>query len=262
MRKLKSILIFLQSFPISVILWKFKCKILNSKIPQLEQWQQYFVSKNGIEIGGPSAIFKTNGFLPLYKLITNLDGVNFSNKTVWEGNLSERMPFVFEGKKGRQYISEGSNLEYIENYAYDFVISCNNLEHIANPIKAIYEWKRVLKSKGVLLLILPKKEANFDHKREFTQFNHLIEDFKSQTNENDLTHVEEILKKHDLKRDPQAGSFKSFESRCYSNLENRCLHHHVFSENLLKGIILYCEMEVKITHTSKTDIFILAENKF
>jgi hypothetical protein len=45
--------------------------------------KHYFYGKNGIEIGGPSGIFSDGGFFPIYKIIGNLDGVNFSDDTVW-----------------------------------------------------------------------------------------------------------------------------------------------------------------------------------
>ena len=41
----------------------------------------------GIEIGGPSQVFSSKGLLPVYPIISGLDGCNFSNNTVWEGKL-------------------------------------------------------------------------------------------------------------------------------------------------------------------------------
>lgn len=256
---LKSLLIFLKSFPLNVIFWKLYIKGFNRKIPNLSKWQSYLTDKSGIEIGGPSAVFKTKGYLPLYPIIKALDGVNFSNNTIWEGSLSELRPFKFENKTGFQFIGEGSELSFIENSSYDFVFSCNNLEHIANPIKAIKEWRRIIKHNGYILLILPNKIANFDHKRQYTPIEHLIEDYVNSIDESDLTHLPEILKFHDLKRDAQAGTFEQFENRCKNNFQNRCLHHHVFSEKLLIDLMNYVNMQVKITYTSKTDIFILTQ---
>ena len=160
---LRSIFVFLRSYPLHVLVWKIRCKLLRIKIPAIAEWQYYFENKKGIEIGGPSAIFDKNGYFTLYPFIASLDGVNFSKQTVWEGSLSENKPFYFGGSQGKQIICEGSQLKSIPDGSYDFLISCNNLEHIANPIATIFEWKRVLNNEGVMLLVLPNKVSNFDH---------------------------------------------------------------------------------------------------
>lgn len=256
---IKSIKILLQSFPLYVIIWKIKCKIFKIKIPQLLKWQQPFVGKKGIEIGGPSAIFNHSGYLPLYPIIDDLDGVNFSKKTEWEGSISEGDNYHFGNKTGHQFILEGGKLEIIPHNKYDFLLSCNNLEHLANPIATLFAWKNVLKAKGALLLILPNKIANFDHRRSYTLMEHLINDYNNQVEENDLTHLEEILKLHDLSRDPKARPFEKFEDRCKNNFTNRCLHHHVFSQALLKELATYCGFKVIAQHSSHTDHYILIE---
>lgn len=258
---IKSIEIFLKSFPLSVIVWKIKCKIFKIKIPYLLNWQQSFFGKNGIEIGGPSALFNASGYLPLYPIINDLDGVNFSKTTEWEGDIIEGENYRYGNKTGHQYILEGGKLDSIPDNKYDFLLSCNNLEHIANPIATLFAWKRVLKEKGNLLLILPNKKANFDHRRPYTSMAHLIEDYKNQIKENDLTHLEEILKLHDLSRDPKARPFEKFEVRCKNNFANRCLHHHVFSQSLLQELAIYCGFEVLLQHSGHTDLFILIEKK-
>jgi SAM-dependent methyltransferase len=250
--------IFLQSFPLQVISWKIKCKVFQIKITQLNKWQYYFKNKNGIEIGGPSGIFNVSGYLPLYNIAHSIDGVNFSNNTVWEGTLQEGNTYKYYNKTGYQYIAEGDNLSNIANETNDFVLSCNNLEHMANPLKAIFEWKRILKKDGVMLLVLPNKEANFDHKRPYTSIEHLINDYNSKTTEEDTTHLNEILKLHDLRRDPQAGSFDNFVTRCNNNIKNRCMHHHVFSQKLLKEMMQFCNLKVLRQNTTYTDHYLLA----
>ena len=254
---LRTIKIFLQSFPLYVIVWKIKCKIFKIKISQLHKWQNNFKNKLGIEIGGPSGMFNVNGFLPLYNIAAAIDGVNFSNTTVWEGNLTEGNNYKYYNKTGYQYISEGDNLVKIKDDSYDFVLSCNNLEHMANPLKTIFEWKRVLKKDGVMLLILPNKQANFDHARPYTSMEHIVSDYNNQVGEDDMTHLKEILKLHDLKRDPQAKSYNNFVIRCNNNLKNRCMHHHIFSQSLLKEIVEFCGLKVSRQHSSYTDHFIL-----
>lgn len=109
------------------------------------------------------------------------------------------------------------------------------MEHIANPIKALKEWCRVLKSEGLLVLVLPDKRFTFDKNREYTLFSHLLNDYHSGVEESDTTHLDEILSLHDLSYDPLAGNdYTKFKIRCQNNIINRCMHHHVFSEENIK----------------------------
>jgi ubiquinone/menaquinone biosynthesis C-methylase UbiE len=119
----------------------------------------------------------------------------------------------------------------VPDSTYDFVLSSHNLEHFANPIKAVKEWQRVLHPRGALILTLPYYRYTFDHLRQPTSVDHMFDDFEQSTNEDDLKHLPEILEKHDLTMDIAAGSKQDFHRRSLENFSNRCLHHHVFDEH-------------------------------
>lgn len=234
---------------IGYVLQRALAKIKGEKLPDLEPIQQLFTNASGLEIGGPSPMFRDSGFIPLYKAIKSLDGCNFANNTIWEGDIEGGQTYTYyEGKTGTQFISEASELSEISDGAYDFVISSNCLEHVANPLKAIEEWIRVVKKDGLLLVALPNKAHNFDHKRSITEFSHLLSDFKNGTKEDDLTHLDEILELHDLKMDKPAGNQEQFRTRSLKNPENRALHHHVFDVDLLKEIFAYFNLEIMRTN--------------
>ncbi|WP_051286491.1 methyltransferase domain-containing protein [Salinimicrobium terrae] len=210
---------------------------------QKNLYSEYFEGKNGIEIGGPSKIFLKE--IPIYQVINSLDGCNFSNETIWEGKISESDGYHYYNKKsGYQYICEASDLEVIPNERYDFLISSHCLEHCANTLKTLNEWLRVLKKGGVMLLILPDKRYTFDHNRPVTTFDHLIEDFKKDIDEHDLTHLPEILELHDLSLDRPAGTKVQFKNRSLSNFKNRCLHHHVFDFKLLRTLCSHVNVKI------------------
>jgi len=222
----------------------------------------YFQNKSGLEIGGPSRHFKKNGYFPVYTIAKNLDNCNFNNDTTWEGTIKQGHTFSFNKKAelGYQYILEATNLSSIESNSYDFILSSHTLEHSANPIKALYEWKRVLKDDGMLLLVLPHYKATFDHNRPVTQLNHLIEDYQNDVAEDDLTHLDEILELHDLDMDPGAGNYESFKERSKNNIENRCLHQHVFNTNSAIEIVEYIKLNpLSVEVKNNFDIFILAK---
>lgn len=201
---------------------------------------------HGLEIGGPSRIFGDAGGLPIYCELMNLDNCVFSTTTVWEGEQQSGRTFKFHGSKpnGWNYIQEGSVLGSIAKCTYDFVLSSHNIEHFANPLKALFEWKRVLKDFGFLLLVLPNRQNTFDHRRPVTLLSHIIEDFEAGTTEDDLTHLPEIIRLHDLGRDPHAIAFERFRDRALKNSENRCLHHHVFDLQLAISLTEYAGFEV------------------
>jgi SAM-dependent methyltransferase len=200
----------------------------------------------GLEVGGPSAVFRARGSLPVYSKIEQLDNCNFSDDTSWEGKITGGKTFQYNPRKtpGTQYICEASDLAKIESKTYDFLLSSHVLEHLANPVKGLHEWLRVLKESGHLILLLPDYRKTFDHRRPVTKLDHLINDFEKGVGEEDLTHLEEILKFHDLALDPGAGSSGEFEKRSRDNLENRCLHQHVFDNQL--AIQLMAHMGLRI----------------
>jgi SAM-dependent methyltransferase len=211
-----------------------------------KRYKSYFKNCSGIEIGGPSRMFARKGRLPVYAVAKSIDNCNFGSTTVWEGEIDKGRTFVFapHKKPGLQYISEASDLNGISSQVYDFVVSSHCIEHLANPIKALIEWRRILKQNGVLLLIVPHRNASFDHKRDVTNFEHIISDFKNDTNESDLTHLSEILEKHDFERDTGSGGFNEFKERGEHNVVNRCLHHHVFDCDLVRRMVQYSGFEI------------------
>jgi len=227
---------------------------------QYHHYYKYFHKQNGIEIGGPSAFFSNT--IKIYEKIKSLDGVNFSSSTVWEGKLEEGWHYRYEENKlGYQYICDAVELGRIESEKYDFLLSCHNLEHIANPIQALIEWLRVIKPGGVILIIVPNKASNFDHNRNITSLEHLLDDFKNAVSEEDLTHLDEILALHDLALDPLAGDIENFKNRSLNNFQNRCLHHHVFDLTLLRSIFGYLNIEQCLESQTPSDYIVLGRKK-
>jgi ubiquinone/menaquinone biosynthesis C-methylase UbiE len=223
------------------LLREIKCR--QTRFVGYKTYTNCAVNKCGIEIGGPSSLFRC--VLPVYKSASSIDGVNFSTSTIWEGDISEATGFnYYKSKTGRQYIAEATKLVNIGDNLYDFVISSNCLEHIANPLKALSEWKRIVKNKGHILVLVPNRDCTFDHRREVTTFKHLYNDYINSTSEHDLSHLDEILSKHDLSMDPPAGDYEAFKSRSLDNFNNRCLHHHVFNISLLGEMFTFLGIEV------------------
>jgi SAM-dependent methyltransferase len=263
MNKIQRLKFYIKKLGVLNFLYFMYNKYFSSSINIYSYNKNYFQNTSGIEIGGPSKYFEPKSIFPIYTIVQNLDCINFSTKTLWEGDiLTESFNYCNNSKTGKQFILDAVNISSINSNSYDFVISCNNLEHIANPIKAIKSWLDVLKVNGVLTIIVPNNLINFDHKRKSTSFEHILLDFKSDIDETDLTHVDEILSLHDLSLDPLAGSFSDFEKRCYDNYQNRAMHHHVYDKELLYEMFIYLSIEIIDFQETPNDFFIIGMKKY
>jgi hypothetical protein len=77
-----------------------------------------------------------------------------------------------------------------------------------------------------------------------TPVDHMFRDYESNMDEDDLSHLPEILQFHDLSMDPPAGSPQEFRERSLKNHVNRCLHHHVFNEKNSRELLSRVGLEV------------------
>ncbi len=200
--------------------------------------------KRGLEIGGPSEVFEgAVRPLPIYPRLGSLDNCDFSRTTTW---ASHEEAYAFSPGKtpGKNIFRDASDLSCIASRSYDFILSSHNLEHFANPVKALLEWKRVTRPGGALILVLPDYTKTFDHRRTPTTVDHMFEDFEGDMQEDDLTHLPEILEKHDIDMDPGVASADELHRRSLDNFNNRCLHHHVFDGSNSRELLTRCGMEV------------------
>ena len=237
-------------------------RLVHRRLRSARVVRRLVANKAGLELGGPTALFMRDGLLPLYGAVGALDNVNFSHRTVWEGSIDEGPTYVYDARRpaGTQFILEASDLRRIPAERYDFVLSSHTLEHTANPLKALREWIRVLKNEGVLVLVLPHKQGTFDHRRPVTALAHLVDDERRGTSEDDVTHLAEILALHDLDRDHAAGDHASFRARSERNIENRCLHHHVFDTTLAVEMVNLVGMQVLSVEAAPVHhIFVIAK---
>ena len=208
------------------------------------------LNKTGLEIGGASP-----GGSSIYANCLKMDNVVFSSNTIWSNHTS--VYNYFPGKTGQVIINDATDITKVQNEVYDFCFASHSLEHIANPLKAVKEWLRVIKSGGYIILILPEKSVCFDHKRNYSNFKTLVAQYEKNVGEDDLSTLPEILKNHDLVLDPPAGDLGQFTKRSLENYNNRCLHHYVYNPDLLKEISSFFNCEFIYTETQGLDIWFI-----
>jgi SAM-dependent methyltransferase len=176
--------------------------------------------------------------MPVYRHISVLDTLDYAERTIWSDHAPhEIMP-------RRRLIGEATRLTEISDDTYDLVLASHVLEHIANPLGALEEWRRVVRPGGHILLIMPHRDKTFDHRRPITTLTHMREDAARGTDEDDVTHVEEILRLHDLRRNRAAASREAFEQLCGENSTSRVLHHHVFVSRSVVEVCRAAGLEV------------------
>lgn len=207
--------------------------------------------KTGVEIGGPSS---STG-VALYKHAFTMDNVIFSNNTIWSKHAHDYN--YYPGKKGKVFINDAVDITSIKDNTYDFLFASHCLEHIANPLKAIIEWKRIMKDNGFMILILPEKSLCFDHKRNVSSFETLLNQYNNNVGEDDLSTLDEILANHDLSMDKPAGNIHQFKARSLDNYNNRCLHHYVYSPTLLREICEWANCQYIYTETNGINIWFI-----
>ena len=209
--------------------------------------------QNGLEIGGPSP----TGTI-LYDHSRQIDNVIFSSETVWSTHKSG--VFVYPNpndRLGQLYLCDATDLSKIPGETYDFVFASHCLEHIANPLKALCQWRRVIRDNGHIVLILPEKSVCFDHLRDYAEFSTLLGQYDKIVGEDDLSTLPEIIAKHDISRDGGARNPEYFYTRSLDNYNNRCLHHYVYSVPLLHKIADWLNCECISTITNGLDIWFI-----
>ena len=192
----------------------------------------HILNKDGIEFGGPTELFYDRRHrMMLYPYIRSLDGGNIFEDNFFQNELTNTFTY-YKKKAGRRFNVDAASrdsLSRIDN-TYDFILSSHQIEHIANPIQALIDWKKLLKKNGYVLAILPHKEYTFDHRRPLTTIEHLLEDLQNKTKEDDRTHIQEQIEFHDW----EYGGLPGFEELSKKNDKTRVIHHHCFDTDLVK----------------------------
>lgn len=195
--------------------------------------KQALGGRHGIEIAGPSPPFTTDGPMPVYAIVGSLENYGFQAA---EGT------FEYSGRTGPSHVCDASALPTGDK-SCDFVLSSHVLEHLANPLRALHEWHRVLRSGGHLFMLLPHGARTFDHRRRVTEWSHLMADFERQMPEADRTHIDETVRLTDTRH----WSFNAppeWREECERNADTRNVHHHVFDLVLAQKTVSFAGFRI------------------
>ena len=190
-------------------------------------------NRDGLEIGGPS---KCNN---IYNNINKLDNITIFKTGEREYNIKNK-------KLGIEYVKDTTNLTNIKNNTYDFILVSNTLEYIANPIKAIKEWLRILKQNGFIIMIFDNISETDDNKFHLKK---IIENYEKNIGEDDLSVLPSILSK--------SKTNETFIRECLNNYHLRKIEHFNYNEKLLSGIIEYLDLGVFYNNKSDRLVYII-----
>jgi predicted SAM-dependent methyltransferase len=224
----------------------YQPKFLKIFNPNLEKTmtktlQPHFENSYGVVIGG-NLSWKFNDFLKCANKILNVDVVKN-----YPGNLVQP-----------DYLADAANLYFAKDSEFDFVCSSHVLEHLANPVKAIKEWIRVIKKNGVIYCAIPDKRFTFDHRRKRTSLKHLMQDYQNDVSSKDLTHLNDMFFNYDyrmagLSKEQILGQVLDFYAWT-KNGRNALYqpHHHVFVKDDL--VCLFECLDLKILFAQQQGI--------
>ncbi len=270
------------------LLWFYVYSNKNKRYKNSDIYINSLKNLSGLEVGGPSWAWMT--ILPIYHSIKNLDNIvtpsseekitstnnEFESryKTGQIINVTSGWETAIEGKKkfnwflfnkGDIYFQDATDLNKINDNKYDFVICSNVLEHIANPLKALEEFKRVIKKNGFIAIIVPYYKHTFDFRRPVTTIEHIKEDYNNNIGEDDLTHLKEVVDltdesniSHNAQPNPNFNK-KEFEEYCKNNYHNRGMHHHVYDVDLLKSVANEVNLKVLDVNNFSNSCIMLAK---
>ena len=144
--------------------------------------------------------------------------------------------------------------------SFEFVLSEHVLEHLGNPVKAIKEWKRILKPKGKIFLFLPHKDRTFDRNRQRTELTHLFDDYSKHILDIDNTHLGDWIS--NVISPGLAPQYASIPIEKHPELG--LIHHHVWTDEDICELLR--ALDIKIIYRldrcpDRQDSFVIVAEK-
>jgi len=186
-----------------------------------------FSGKKGIRIGGE---LSSEEFQECLKYSAKIIDVNIVRERFGQPTNSD-------------YLTDATNLYFTKDCEFDFVCSSHVLEHLANPIKALYEWKRVIKEGGIIYCGVPDKRFTFDHRRQRTPLSHLVDDYRRDVDQIDTTHIQDLINNWDGRLDSCWDNRQQLLEHIHANPLSG-IHHHVWIKEDVVELFKYVHLEI------------------
>jgi predicted SAM-dependent methyltransferase len=158
-------------------------------------------------------------------------------------------------------IDDGETLQTFSDSSQDFIIANHFLEHCEDPIGTLQSFSRVLRPGGTLYMAVPDKRFTFDHTREVTALQHLIDDHLLGSERSREEHYEEWTRHICNINDDQA-----CKTRCEQLMQMRySIHFHVWTEKefleFLQHISKVTPLEIRWTLQDGNEILCILQKR-
>jgi SAM-dependent methyltransferase len=128
-------------------------------------------------------------------------------------------------------IDNGETLKNVASNSQDFIIANHFIEHCEDPILALKNIFRTLKTFGVLYMAVPDKRFTFDIDREETSMGHLWEDHLDGAEKSRKVHYYEwakFVERHNGTLPKEASNETIIKRASYLERKNYSIHFHVW----------------------------------
>lgn len=134
-----------------------------------------------------------------------------------------------------QLVAPGGRYPFIDDDAFDFVASSHVLEHTSNPPRQIQEWLRIVRSGGIVYMIVPDKRFCFDRRRELTPITHFVDEFESDVTSISLDHYRDYI----VNTNEEDGLVRDTSDACIEkwHQQQRSIHAHTFTAESLRQFL-------------------------
>ena len=140
------------------------------------------------------------------------------------------------------YVTDAANLSFAQDKTFDFVCSSHVMEHLANPLGAIAEWKRIIKDEGIIYVAVPDMRYTFDCKRDKTPLSHLVDDFEKKVSRINQNHIADFVENFDYEKTQEFTKEQLFEL-VRENPES-IVHNHVWTVDDMQEIFEYIGINI------------------
>ena len=174
--------------------------------------------------------------------------------------------YRLKGVNWKTIICEAHTLPFADENL-DYLVSAHMLEHVPNPLKVLREWIRCLKPKGKLIIALPHGNRTFDKGREITSYEHILNDFDTNADYGDKTHLGEFM------NISAKGRKHIWEKYLSGNIEtdwkfltlNGHIHYHVWDQSQFSNVCFREGIKLLEVHEylpGRPDSFLIVGEKY
>ena len=129
------------------------------------------------------------------------------------------------------FVASRPPYRFLADQSFDFVVASHVVEHLPNPLAAITEFVRVVRTGGVVYLVVPHKDYCFDRARGVTPLQHFVTEYLAGVVDISMEHcLEHVFDSLDLSLIDPANGADAIERARALHRSQQDFHVHTFTE--------------------------------